>query len=103
MPYFVTDGGGKTVFIPCSSSNDRCSRCSSNFGWQMLIKSSTMSSIVFRNLSLSPFFQLFVSGMQFVTFSGIFFLSSGWGCSVPTEAFLYFSSTYIDVSVAVQK
>ena len=52
------------------------------------MKSSIKSSVIFSNLSISPLFYLFVSGMRFIPFYGIVCLYIEWGGSAPTGALL---------------
>ena len=103
LPYFVTGGGGKTVCIPWRSAHDRYRICSSDFGWKMFIKSSINSISIFSNFLIYPFFHLFVSGMQFIPFSGIVCVYSRWGGSVPTGALLYCSDTSLAIFIAVKR
>ena len=103
LPYFVTDYGGKTVYIPWRSASHRGRRCSSDFGCQMLMKSFKKSSIIFRNVLLFPFYHLFVSGMWLITFSSIICLSIGWSGRVPTGELIWCPVTDLAVSIAAKK
>ena len=67
------------MFIPWISDYDRCIRCSSKLFWKMLMKSSTKYSSIFRNFSLSPFFQFFLYVIRFITFDKIYVVSSMGG------------------------
>ena len=58
LKYSVNGSDGNKVCFTWRSTCDRCSRCASIFGCNILIKLSTKSSIIFRKFSLSPFFQV---------------------------------------------
>ena len=88
IPYVVTECGGKTFNFPWSSSFYRCKICNSNFGWYVLMKSSTKSSSSFINLLSITYLHLVMSGMVFILFVGILCFSNGCGSSVPTRALI---------------